>query len=281
MKVIKKINNNVALALDGNGKELVAMGKGIGFPEMPYEVTDLSSITKTFYSIDDSLIGLFSEISEEIFDVSFLIVENAKNVLKSELNPNLVVSLADHINFAITRLTKYKSMKMLFSYEVENLYPIETKLGKWSVKQINKALNVSLPDSEITNIALHFIHAQEEAQTNINDGTASETVIDNVVKMVEDYFKTNIDKDSFSYNRFTSHIRFLLIRVGKDEQFIKDEGLFEIVKEKYPDIYKISCEIAKYLAEVTKVEISESEQLYLMIHLQRVISKDSNVSVDN
>ena len=75
MKAIKKINNNVALAVDGNGKELIAMGKGIGFPEMPYEITDLNSITKTFYSIDNTLIGLFSEISEEIFDVSFSIVE--------------------------------------------------------------------------------------------------------------------------------------------------------------------------------------------------------------
>lgn len=281
MKIIKKINNNVALAVDGNGKELIAMGKGIGFPEMPYEITDLKSISKTFYSIDDSLVGLFSEISEEIFDLSFSIVENAKNVLKTDLNPNLVVSLADHISFAITRLTKYKSMKMLFSYEVENLYPVETKLGRWAVKQINKTLNVSLPDSEITNIALHFIHAQEETVLNEEDGVASETVIENVVKMVEDYFKVNIDKDSFSYNRFTSHIRFLLIRVGKNEQFIKDEGLFEIVKEKYPDIYNISNEIAKYLSSVTNNEISESEQLYLIIHLQRVIAKDSNESVDN
>lgn len=281
MKIIKKINNNVALAVDGNGKELIAMGKGIGFPEMPYEITDLKSISKTFYSIDDSLVGLFSEISEEIFDLSFSIVENAKNVLKTDLNPNLVVSLADHISFAITRLTKYKSMKMLFSYEVENLYPVETKLGRWAVKQINKTLNVSLPDSEITNIALHFIHAQEETVLNEEDGVASETVIENVVKMVEDYFKVNIDKDSFSYNRFTSHIRFLLIRVGKNEQFIKDEGLFEIVKEKYPDIYNISNEIVKYLSSVTDNEISESEQLYLIIHLQRVIAKDSNESVDN
>lgn len=271
----------MALAVDGNGKELIAMGKGIGFPEMPYEITDLKSISKTFYSIDDSLVGLFSEISEEIFDLSFSIVENAKNVLKTDLNPNLVVSLADHISFAITRLTKYKSMKMLFSYEVENLYPVETKLGRWAVKQINKTLNVSLPDSEITNIALHFIHAQEETVLNEEDGVASETVIENVVKMVEDYFKVNIDKDSFSYNRFTSHIRFLLIRVGKNEQFIKDEGLFEIVKEKYPDIYNISNEIVKYLSSVTDNEISESEQLYLIIHLQRVIAKDSNESVDN
>lgn len=280
MKLVKKINNNVALAIDGNGKELIAMGKGIGFPEMPYEIKDLNAITKTFYSIDNSLIGLFSDIPEEIFDVSFLIVENAKNVLKNSLNPNLVVSLADHINFAITRLTKYKSMKMLFSYEVENLYPVETKLGRWSVKQINKALNVSLPDSEITNIALHFIHAQEESVDEENN-EAGEAVIDNVVKMVEERFKISIDKESFSYNRFTSHIRFLLIRVGKNEQFVKDEGLFEIVKEKYPEIYDISTEISKYLSSVTKNEISESEQLYLMIHLQRVISKDSNVSVDN
>ena len=271
----------MALAVDGNGKELIAMGKGIGFPEMPYEITDLNSITKTFYSIDNALIGLFSEISEEIFDVSFSIVENAKNVLKSELNPNLVVSLADHINFAITRLTKYKSMKMLFSYEVENLYPVETKLGRWSVKQINRALNVSLPDSEITNIALHFIHAQEESVIEESNGTASEKVIENVVKMVEDYFRINIDKESFSYNRFTSHVRFLLIRVSQNEQFIKDEGLFEIVKEKYPEIYSVSEEISKYLSSITNNDISESEQLYLIIHLQRVIAKDSSESVDN
>lgn len=281
MKIVKKINNNVALAVDGNGNELIAMGKGIGFPQMPYEISDLNSIRKTFYSIDNSLIGLFSEIPEEIFDLSFSIVENAKNVLKSDLNPNLVVSLADHISFAITRLTKYKSMKMLFSYEVENLYPVETKLGRWAVKQINKTLNVSLPDSEITNIALHFIHAQEEVASNIDDDIASETVIENVVKMVENYFDVNINKDSFSYNRFASHIRFLLIRVGKNDQFIKDEGLFQIVKEKYPDIYNVSCEISKYLSSVTKKEITESEQLYLIIHIQRVIAKDSDENVDN
>jgi transcriptional antiterminator len=32
MKVIKKININVALCVDNNKKELIAFGKGIGFP---------------------------------------------------------------------------------------------------------------------------------------------------------------------------------------------------------------------------------------------------------
>ena len=38
MKVIKNINNNVAICVDDNGHEVVAMGKGIGFSKPPYEV---------------------------------------------------------------------------------------------------------------------------------------------------------------------------------------------------------------------------------------------------
>ena len=41
MKVIKKINNNIAVATDGNNREVIIFGKGIGFHEMPYELTDL------------------------------------------------------------------------------------------------------------------------------------------------------------------------------------------------------------------------------------------------
>ena len=52
MKAIRKINNNVAICIDNNDKELIAFGKGIGFPKMPYEITDLSIIQMTFYRID-------------------------------------------------------------------------------------------------------------------------------------------------------------------------------------------------------------------------------------
>ena len=51
MKVIKNINNNVAICVDDNGHEVVAMGKGIGFSKPPYEV-DLSKIDRTYYSLD-------------------------------------------------------------------------------------------------------------------------------------------------------------------------------------------------------------------------------------
>ena len=53
MQICKKINNNVALARDAKGRELVVFGKGIGFPAMPYELTDLSGVQRTFYDVNE------------------------------------------------------------------------------------------------------------------------------------------------------------------------------------------------------------------------------------
>ena len=49
MLILKKINNNVALAASDDGREVVVFGKGIGFHEMPYELADESLIQRKFY----------------------------------------------------------------------------------------------------------------------------------------------------------------------------------------------------------------------------------------
>lgn len=56
MKVIKKINNNVALCIDNNDRELIAFGNGIGFKKIPYELNNMSEITRTFYGINENWI---------------------------------------------------------------------------------------------------------------------------------------------------------------------------------------------------------------------------------
>lgn len=62
MQICKKINNNVALARDAKGRELVVFGKGIGFPAMPYELTDLSGVQRTFYDVNEKYFALLREI---------------------------------------------------------------------------------------------------------------------------------------------------------------------------------------------------------------------------
>lgn len=66
MVVLKKINNNVAICKDSNQQELVAFGKGIGFPPTPYVLTDLRKIERTFYNVSSQYISMLNDIPYEI-----------------------------------------------------------------------------------------------------------------------------------------------------------------------------------------------------------------------
>lgn len=57
MRAIQRINHNAAICEDGAGRQLIALGRGIGFGDMPHEV-DLDVITRTFYGIDSKYLRL-------------------------------------------------------------------------------------------------------------------------------------------------------------------------------------------------------------------------------
>lgn len=271
MKAIKKVNNNVAICVDSKNKELIAFGRGIGFPKMPYEIADLSIISMTFYRIDNQFYELMEEIPEDIFEVTANIVNKAEQILDCNLNPNLIVTLADHINFAIVRLKKYKNMKMIFSYDIEQLYEKETLLGKYAVDFIQKKLNITLPESEITNIAMHFINAKEEVAPKDKEISDEET-ISYCADLIENTFNIKINRDDFSYNRFSMHLRYYLKRIEDKKQF-KDnnEELINSMKENYPDVYICALKISGIFKDKYNENISEDEILYLMIHINRIV----------
>ena len=280
MEAIKKINNNVAICIDSKNKELIAFGKGIGFPKMPYEITDLSLISMTFYRIDNQFYELMEDIPEDVFEVTAHIVNKAEQLLDCSLNPNLIVTLADHINFAIIRVKKYKNMKMLFSYDIEQLYERETLLGKYAVDLIRQKLNVTLPESEITNIAMHFINAEEERIPE-NNGSSDEEAIQGCVDLIEGIFNIKINRDDFSYNRFSMHIRYYLKRI-KDKKQFKDNNkeLIKSMKETYPKVNICALKIAEFFKERYNESVSEDEILYLMIHINRIVQTTISKSED-
>ncbi|MDF9823970.1 beta-glucoside operon transcriptional antiterminator [Breznakia sp. PF5-3] len=274
MKAIRKINNNVAVCLDKNNKELIAFGKGIGFPSMPYEITDLNSIDMTFYRLNAQFYNLLQEIPEDVFEVSANIVTKAQETLNKNLNPNIVFSLADHINFAIVRMKNYKKMKFAFSYDVEQLYPEETAIGKYALSQIQSKLYISLPESEVTNIALHFVNAEEETLAE-DEGDKIETMIEEITSMIENSFALEIKRKEFNYNRFVMHLRYYLKRIQEKEQFMDNcDDLIVFMQEERPEIYECAMKISSYIDDELHAESTNDEILYLMIHINRIINKE-------
>lgn len=106
MKILKKINNNVVLALDENNQEIVVVGKGIGFPKTPYVLKDVSKVEHIFVNArNNKVLETFTELPTEVILLAERIINVGKAVLKKEeLNKNLLVTLSDHIAFALERV---------------------------------------------------------------------------------------------------------------------------------------------------------------------------------
>ena len=262
MLVIKKLNNNAAICLDDDNNKIVALGNGIGFPKTPYELNDLSKISKTFYGINPKYFGLINEIEDEVIEVSSTIVEYAKGIITNELNPNLVFTLADHIKFAIDRTNKSLTVKMPMDVDLKLHYEKELEIGKKAVTYINKKLNVHLRKEEATSIALHLINAQNFTNDEIFD---EKEIIDNLTIIIEQEFNIKIDKEGFNYSRFVSHLQYLLKR-GKDQLLIDTENgnMFDVLVEKYPETYKCVNKMSSYLEKNNGITLNKEEKLYLI-----------------
>lgn len=275
MRIIKKINNNVAEALDSKGNHLIAFGKGIGFPKVPYELDDVSKISMTFYKLDDRFEKLIGELSEDMLALSLDIVEYAAKLLPNGFNTTLVFSLADHISFAIERMRKYKEARLLFSNDIEHLYPIETEIGKYAVDLVKQRMHIVLPKSEISSIAMHFVNSQEEFQISQKEALI-ESVIEQITVLVEDELKIRIDRDEFNYNRFQMHMRYYLKKTRENEQFLKaGSRILEDLKQEHMQVYRIAELANELIAANLGFRGTSDEILYMMIHINRLYEKNS------
>ncbi len=274
MKVIKKINNNIALCMDDHHRELIAVGTGIGFHACPYEIEDLNVIQRTFYDVDTMYYNLLNELSIEVLEVAAKIVDIARMKIDSELSPNVVFTLADHINFAIERVRKNIHIQTPLYNDIQHLYETEFALGESAVKMIQQTLKVKLPKGEACNIAMHFVNA--ETVTSISSQMPNnDEVIHEITDLIGADFQIHIDKNSFNYSRFVSHVLYLLKRQEKDDSISSEnKTMFDYVRTQYPKTYDCALHIKEYLTSEMDWELHDEELLYLMLHINRLCARE-------
>lgn len=274
MRVVKKINNNVAFCIDHDGRELIAFGRGIGFPALPYEITDLSCIERTYYGVDTSYVRLLDEIPPKIFELSANIVDQAKMTIHNEINANIVFTLADHINFAIERYRKSMNLKMPFSHDIQHLYEEEMRVGEYAVRLINKEFHIFLSKEEAISIALHLINA-ENIRKDCGNQQDEDIIIFDITKLIEQTFQIQIDRDGFNYARFITHLQYLLKRKGTKKEMTSDnQKLYEVMKQDFSSTYACVEQIRAYLISNLSWNPGEEELMYLMLHINRLCTRE-------
>ena len=277
VRVIKNINNNTSICLDSNNQEIIAFGKGIGFKKPPYEI-EISEVQRTFYDVDPQFVQMINLIPESIFEIAIEIVNYAQGKLDSLTNSNIIFTLADHINFSVKRYKENMKIKMPVYYDVQHLYPVEFEIGKLAVERIKEKIGIELPKEEITGIALHIINAEGIKIENTDEQTEEiddETIINEITDIIEEFFSIKIEKDSFNYSRFVSHLQYLLKR-GKDGQSIMSDNraMFDDLRVSFPNVYECAKLVDAYILQKRNYRFNEEEILYLILHINRLCARE-------
>ena len=269
----KILNNNVVQALDNN-VEYIVMGKGLGFQKKVGDLVDKEKIEKTFVLENTEAVEEWSRVYVNLPDGEMQVFLNiltfAEAVLQTKFDPSFFIALADHLHYAIERSREGVSLQNPLAWEVRKFYPREYEIGKQALRLIAKDLEVQLADDEAASVALHFVNAQKDAGLHEKDRQMTQIVV-GISDIVRLHFGYDLEEDSFSYNRFMTHLQYLAQRIvsgvsgGKNDAF-----LYEQVKINYPESFICTQKIFAYIKTSYVFELSLDEQVFLTIHIQRL-----------
>lgn len=273
----KVINNNIISAYEKSGAEVIVMGRGIGFKKKQGEMVPADQISKIFRIKSRTLAEQFKELLAnmplERVRISDEVISHAKDHLKLKLNQSIYVTLTDHINFAIERVSQGIEPQNALLWEIKRFYPQEFQLGIYALELIQDRLDILLPEDEAGFIALHFVNA--EYGTDIRDAVKFPDQMQAIVDIVERDLGILLDESSLHYERFMTHIKFLIQRIYRKELLSsEDRELSLLMQRKYPREYQCSLKVAEYIMQATGSRLSEEEIMYLSVHIRRVSTID-------
>ncbi|AVK47290.1 transcription antiterminator LicT [Clostridium sp. MF28] len=275
--IIKKIfNNNTLLAKNLDKDEFVVMGCGIAFKKKIGDEVDEGLIEKTFIlkqkDASEKFKLLLEDIPAEHVSLCYDIIEYAKNILGVELSDYIYVTLTDHISYALKLFEEGLNRPNALIWEIKKFYPKEFSVGLKALDFIEDEVAKRLPEDEAGNIALHLINAQMNNSNNKVEDIAHQTkMIQDILNIIKYTYNIQLDEKSLNYERFVTHLRFFFQRLNRNEKIEteEDDFLLRQVKVKYKKAYECMLKIQSYLEK----ELSEEEQLYLTIHIQRVTQR--------
>ena len=280
--IIKQIlNNNVVISEDEKNEEIVVMGRGIAFGAKKGQVIPEDKIQKVFKNEKNCDFNYFTKLLSEIDLVNFEFIESLINYVKSslgkKLNNSIYITLTDHINTLIERAETNAYVKNTMLWDIKRIYKDEFRVARYVVNKINEKLGSQLDDNEAASITMHIVNA--ELETNMKTAVDITKTMTDILNIVKYHFKIVYDEESLSYYRFVTHLLFFTQRVfsGNTYSDDKETDLFDMVKEKYSEIYKCTLKIKEFLNDEYNYDLQDEECLYLTIHIAKVVRESKSL----
>lgn len=273
MKAVKVYSNNSVSTVFPDGREAVLIGSGIGFGKRPGDEIDARRIEKTYYIQDDlqtKFLQLLKDARPEVVEVSENILEHAREC-GLKLKNQLIISLTDHIGFAIERCEQGIDLPYLMLTETRMLYPREFEIGRWALERIRQLCGVSLPEYEAGYIALQLASSSFNRETTYN----TLKLVSGALDIIKQTYGIELDPDRIETGRLTTHLKFLAQRIFTQVQWAdKDmDGLREMLIRRSRKSRQCIERLSQYIYETFGYRLNSQEEVYLLIHLTKIFDQ--------
>lgn len=271
----KILNNNFISSIDKAGHEIVIMGKGLGWRMKSGDPVDETKIEKIFrmdtVTSSEKMKKLFLEVDMSSVEISSKIIQFAHDTLDNELNKNVILTLTDHIDFAVERFNKGLPLKNDFKLWIKKMFPKEYEVGLFSLQVIEEHLGIKMPEDEAAHISMHLINAQLDGNMAHTDEIT--TLLSTCFHIIEIKTGKRITETSLAYERFMRHLLALAQRIiARKEISAQNLIINDAISSQFPNEHAISLAIRSYIQKTFQFNIADDEVTFLTIHINRLLS---------
>ena len=276
MKIEKILNNNAFISIDKSGEEIVVMGRGIAFGKKQGNEVELSGGYKIFSNSDKELNqrlkNIVSDIPEEYMKITEQVVCMLEKEYDKKVNDIIYVSLTEHIHGAVERFKKGIQIKNPLLIDIKRLFRDEYEVSKQALEAIKEEFGIEFEEDEAGYIAQHIVNAQLD--DDMSDIVNVTRIMQDILNIIKYSYKIDFNEESVYYYRFVTQLKFFAQRILNRLTYEDDnEDVFEVFKDKYNESYKCVLKIKEQIKQIYDYELSKDEQLYLMIHIERITTK--------
>ena len=273
MVIEKILNNNVVVTRSDTGAETVIMGRGLAFGKSAGQSVNPSRIEKTFTitdtGIDGKLHELLAAMPMEHIVLSERVISMAKLRLGKPLSDSIYLTLPDHISSAIVRYQQNIVLENPLKWDIRRFYRSEFEIGLEANRMVLEDTGVQFTDDEAAFIALHFVNAQQD--NGIKSTYNMTRIMQEICKIVSDFFEMEFDEDSLDFYRFITHLKFFAQRLINHVHYNDNmEGMLDAIAQQHPRSYACTQLIRERVETSYHYAMSADEMLYLTIHIARL-----------
>ena len=276
-RILNPMNNNVSLVRNSKGEELIVVGKGISFGKKKGDLISENQVEKVFRmkteESRENFMTLLKDVPLDFITVTYEIIDNLSKKYLYPVQEYLYVTLTDHIycSYQAINQGRYKDSNLP---DISTKYPTAFQIANEAFEIYRQKLTENLPEDEIIRIAYHFINAEGVNEVEVVESIDKrKEILKSVENVLRSYgIQRTPDNNNF-YDRFMIHLNYFLDyldRTRDDNQSLLD--MEEHIKTTYPKAFEIGSNIYEVIAQETGVDLYKSERVYLVLHIQRLLS---------